>query len=322
MNRLTAKLRWVFVGSDGIRAGWSALIFLVLLAIPAVILGLILKRLHIERGGDLRPWRTLIAEGVSFALILGATAVMARIEGRSVWSYGLSMKRMGTQILAGLAGGFVALSLLVGMLAATGYLMFDGMALHGVSIVGYGLVWLIAFMLVGCSEEAMFRGYLLATLARGMGFWPGALVMSLLFGAAHIKNHGETVLGITEVVAAGLVLCLLLRLSGSLWLSIGFHATWDWSQSFLYGTPDSGFLAQNHFLDSHAVGNALISGGSAGPEGSVLSPPVMVGGMLLMLGICWWAGLVGARRGVTGLAGVGESGAANKVALLWSQRGG
>jgi membrane protease YdiL (CAAX protease family) len=307
MTGLTAKLRWVFFGSDGIRAGWSALIFLVLIAIPAVILGLILKRLHIGRGGDLQPWRTLIAEGVSFAIIMGATAVMARIEGRSVWSYGLSMTRMGRLILAGLAGGFISLSLLVGALDATGYLMFDGMSLHGLSILGYGLVWLMAFVMVGCSEEAIFRGYLQSTLARGMGFWPGALVLSLLFGAVHISNHGESVLGIAEVVAAGLILCLLLRLSGSLWLSIGFHAAWDWSQSFLYGTPDSGYLAQKHFLDSHAVGNALISGGSAGPEGSALSPVVMAAGMLLVLAACRWAGLVGenriARRGVA-LGGV------------------
>jgi hypothetical protein len=58
-------------------------------------------------------------------------------------------------------------------------------------------------------------------------------------------------------------------------LGVGFHTAWDWGQSFLYGTPDSGYLIQDHVFHSIPIGDALLSGGRAGPEGSVLVIPTM-----------------------------------------------
>ena len=294
-----ATLRWVFTGSQGIRAGWSALIFVLVLMVPTMVAHFIGTWLHITPGRELMPWRLLGGEALSFVLVMAATYVMARIERRSVWSYGLTTQGPGGHFLFGWVGGFISLSLLVGVLTAGGYLVFGGLALHGPAIVLYGAVWLVAFALVGCFEETMFRGYLQTTLARGMGFWPAAVVMSVLFGAAHIGNGGESVLGIAEVVVAGLVLCLLLRVTGSLWMSIGFHGAWDWAQSFFYGTPDSGFLAQRHLLTSHAAGSIRFSGGSAGPEGSALAPLAMVAGLLILVWASRRAGMFARRPALT-----------------------
>ena len=288
-----ARLRWIFTGSDGIRAGWSIAIFLLIIGAAGGLLQLGLHFLHIKKpdGGEVAPLFILLAETITIALVFGAGAVMARIEKRSVWSYGLTGPHKLTNFLVGAAGGLASLTAVVACLSAGGYLVFDGIALHGFSIVTYGLIWLFAFFLVGVAEETMFRGYLLSTLTRGMGFWPGAVLLSLLFAAAHIHNKGETVLGIAEVVTAGLALCLLLRVTGSLWMSIGFHSTWDWAQSYLYGTPDSAMLMKGHLLITHAAGNASLSGGSAGPEGSVLSPVGLVLGPLLLIWICRRTGL-------------------------------
>jgi membrane protease YdiL (CAAX protease family) len=188
--------------------------------------------------------------------------------------------------LYGCAGGFASLSLLVAVLYGGGFLVFDGVALHGLSIVFWGVLWLAAFVLVGLSEETMFRGYIQYTLARGIGFWPGAVLISLLFGAAHLQNHGENFFGIVQVVAAGLIFCLLLWLSGSLWLAIGFHTAWDWAQSFFYGTPDSGLMMAQHLFITHAAGNPRFSGGSAGPEGSLLAAPILLLGLLVLVLVC------------------------------------
>jgi membrane protease YdiL (CAAX protease family) len=285
------KLRWIFTGSDGIRAGWSILIFLLAIAIPATAISLILKHVfHIQKppsAHTLRPLMLLGLEAVSIAFILGATAVMAWIEHRPLRrSYGFDTTNLPSRTLVGWAGGFLCLSLLVALLAAGGFLVFDGEALHGLPILTYGLLWLAAFALVGISEEITFRGYLQSTLTRGLGFWPASILTSLLFGAAHVPNHGESPLGLTLVVAAGLVFCILLRASGSLWMGIGFHAAWDWAQSYFYGTPDSGMLAQGHFLLSHAAGNARFSGSEAGPEGSALAAPVMIAGLLALIWVC------------------------------------
>ena len=106
--------------------------------------------------------------------------------------------------------------------------------------------------------------------ARAIAFWAAAVVMSCLFGAGHLFNPGETAPGIAAVFLAGMVFSYALWHTGSLWWAIGFHMAWDWAQSFLYGVPDSGFLSAGRLLKTHPMGNPLLSGGTTGPEGSVL----------------------------------------------------
>jgi membrane protease YdiL (CAAX protease family) len=123
---------------------------------------------------------------------------------------------------------------------------------------------------VSVSEEFAFRGYWLFSFARRMRFWPAALFTSVVFGAAHLGNPGENVLGILQVIVVGLLLCLTLRRTGNLWFALGFHAAWDWAETFFYGTPDSGLLGVGRFLNSSVQGPNWLTGGSAGPEGSIL----------------------------------------------------
>lgn len=90
---------------------------------------------------------------------------------------------------------------------------------------------------------------------------------------------------------AGAVHCSSLRsfwYTKSLWWAVGAHAGWDWGQSYFYGTADSGLIAQGHFLNSRPVGNTLWSGGTTGPEGSVLVVPLLV---LIAVGMWLWWGV-------------------------------
>jgi uncharacterized protein len=286
------KLRWIFNGSQGLRAGWSIAIFVVLLAPGAVIANIVMHHLPSLLEGEIEIGDSLVFEALQLAVILGAMAIVAWIEGRDVWSYyGLAGRRPIAKLLFGLVGGLVCLSLVVGTMTTGGYLVFDGKVLHGIPALGYGLIWLLDFMIVGIREEALFRGYLQATLTRGIGFWPAAILLSLLFGAGHLQNTGESITGIMGVIAHALFYCLLLRLSGSLWLGSGFHAAWDWAQSYLYGTPQSGHLMQGHLFMAHARGDSLMSGGSAGPEGSLLGLPAQIIGLFVFLWVVKRAGL-------------------------------
>jgi hypothetical protein len=145
--------------------------------------------------------------------------------------------------------------------------------------------WLVAFILVGLFEEFLFRGYLQFTLMRGLlglgarvsperaqkaAFWMAALLWSLLFFATHMTNGGETPAGLLAVFFAGVLFSYALWRTGSLWWGIGFHMTWDWAQSFLFGVPDSGTLSGNRLFATHPAGTVWLSGGIVGPEGSVL----------------------------------------------------
>jgi membrane protease YdiL (CAAX protease family) len=280
------KLRRVFVGPDGIRAGWSALIFAAIFAALAVVLNLVIHAIYHppkSTTGEMSVLNTYIGQAVAVCLVMVATWVMSRIEKKSFGVFGLGGSRRLSDFLIGALVGFICLSLLVGVLYQSGYLAFDGVALQGAAIVAYAVLWFGAFFLVAVSEETIFRGYLLNTLTRGIGLWPAMIALAALFTLAHMGNDGENAFGLIAVFTAGLFLCLLRQWSGSLWLGIGFHAAWDWSQSYLYGTPDSGQLVQNHLLLTHASGATTYSGGSVGPEGSIFAQPILLGGIVIML---------------------------------------
>src|SRR5262249_15609867 len=91
-----------------------------------------------------------------------------------------------------------------------------------------------------------------------------------------LGNTGETRVGIIDVVLFAMFAATTLRLTGNLWLAVGAHAGWDWGESFFYGVNDSGTSAAGHLLNSHVQGPNWLSGGSVGPEGSVLSSSLLV----------------------------------------------
>jgi membrane protease YdiL (CAAX protease family) len=134
----------------------------------------------------------------------------------------------------------------------------------------FAVFWGVFFLVVGLFEEFLARGYTQFTLTQGIGFWPSALVLSGFFTFLHVGNPGETWVGLLAVAAIGLFLCLTLRRTGNLWFAVGFHAAWDWGESYLYSVPDSGGISPGHLLHSSFHGSPWITGGSVGPEGSVL----------------------------------------------------
>jgi Type II CAAX prenyl endopeptidase Rce1-like len=152
------------------------------------------------------------------------------------------------------------------------------------SIAAFG--WALLFLLVGIFEESLLRGYLQYTLSRGIGFWWAALLLSVVFALWHASNNGESLLGLLEVGLSGLYFCISLWYTKSLLWAVGFHAGWDWGQSYFYGTPDSGLVMKGHLLTSHTSGNPLWSGGATGPEGSLLILPLVI---VMSTGMwIWW----------------------------------
>ncbi len=269
------SLRAAFIGPQGLRAGWGLLLFVLALAGLTTLLALIAPhRIFLRR--DLSDEIALfLAETLMLAGVGGATAIMAWLEGRGVLSYGLRDRLAPSRLAVGAFWGVALLTLLVAGLFAIGLTEIARGDRTGAEAVRYGLFYAVGFIVVALAEELLFRGYLQVTLARLVGFWPAACLLSVVFGAIHQANPGEGPLGVVAAVLLGLVLSLCLRLSGSLWWGIGFHAAWDWAQSFLWGMPVSGFVLEGRWLRSHAQGDPLWSGGATGPEGSLLVLPIL-----------------------------------------------
>lgn len=108
------------------------------------------------------------------------------------------------------------------------------------------------------------------------GFWQAAWFTSTLFGFGHTNNSGENWIGIFAAAFIGFVFCVSIWATGSAWWAIGCHAAWDWAETYFYGTADSGFVAPGHLLTTAPAGNPLWSGGTDGPEGSLLIIPIVL----------------------------------------------
>jgi uncharacterized protein len=271
-----------FRGPNGIRAGWRVLIFLMIVCGLLLVLAVALKlaaRLGggIQLGGAaLTPLGTVSLEGTILFLASVAALIMAKIERRRFGVYGLPARfAFRKDFWVGTLVGFVAISVcLLGIFALHGF-QLAGLAIHGQTIITAVAAWSAAFVLVGLAEEFSFRGYLQFTLTTGMGFWPSAVLLSLLFGLAHASNPGESRFGLASVVLFGLLFCLFLRRTGNLWWAVGFHAGWDWGQTFFYGVPDSGLAAYHNLFNSTFHGPTWLTGGSVGPEASIFTPIVL-----------------------------------------------
>jgi hypothetical protein len=293
--------------------------FIALFALGTAASLIVRNIVHFKPGGG-TALSAGIGELVPFFAMLIAAAIVGLIERRSILDFNLRGPRRLLNFFSGFAAGFAALSVLVGALAAGGWLRFGPIALTGTNILKFAALWGITFLLVGCVEEGLFRGYLQFTLTRGInfwwalaavaglcldlvlrargngvwgvyaiallgllpcfalhwlraqsaGFWQAAWVTSTLFGFIHTGNNGENWIGIFAAAAIGFVFCVSVRVTGSAWWAIGCHFSWDWAETYFYGTADSGLPAQGHFLTTNPAGNALWSGGTDGPEGSLL----------------------------------------------------
>lgn len=276
-------------GPGGVRPGWRGAAYgllLVVLVAGEIWLLATLRPPWLKPEAALSAGFVLLNELLLLLPVLAATAMMAGLEGRSLLSCGLAGPRPGRRLGAGLLTGIAALSLLMALLLAGGLGETHWRGLLARQILLNGLAWLGVSLLVGLTEELALRGYLQQTLARAIGFWPAALLTSLIFGALHITNPHENVIGIANVCGAGLILCLGLYRTGSLWWPIGFHGGWDFSENFLFGTHDSGQACAGALLDSLPLGPVWLSGGLAGPEGSLLSlgvEAILAGGLFLYL---------------------------------------
>lgn len=271
-----SRFKAVFRGPNGLRIGWSVLLFLAIAAAVLVVIGHVAFMLHhpLPLRLAMTPGRLIFTESALAFAVLMATVTMCRIERKSWLDYGWRGPRRPALLVQGMLAGLVLMSFFMGVLVLT-----HGATFHysggGWSLLALGAAWALGFSLIALTEETMFRGYLFFRFADRYGPRFAAIIMSLAFGAAHLGNHGENVPGILQVIAFGLVMCLAVWRTGSLWWGLGFHAAWDWSESFLFGAADSGNMMKGHVLTTCTTRPDWLSGGSAGPEGSLIVLPIL-----------------------------------------------
>jgi uncharacterized protein len=274
------KLTLIFYNDRGLRAGWRLLIYIAMLWIVVFSAGLIAKTVSSGQSKGLPSsefLRTMIqaaSEFILFLVLVFLAWVMCKIEHRKLRDYGLPLRKSAfPEFIQGyFIWGFLPLAFLLLALRTSHAFYFGDISPLSGQILGWGVLWFFFFLLVGLFEEYSFRGYFLFTIADGIGFWPAAMIQAILFASIHMGNGGETRVGVVAAGVFALFAAATLWRTGNLWLAVGAHAGWDWGQSFFFGVNDSGLKVSGHLFNPHlSHGPDWLTGGSVGPEGSVIT---------------------------------------------------
>jgi membrane protease YdiL (CAAX protease family) len=250
------------------------------LAFAGLFYGLLLLFSYATRSVHLHGtgMQALLGNLTVAAAALAATGVLAALERKSPLSFGLYLDGWWKLFGRGLATGFALLLLLLIALSAISDFRFGAAAAPDAELFRFGVLYGCLFCAVAVAEESLWRGYALVSLSQCISFWPAAIVLSLIFGASHLKHDTEDMRGVFFAAAFGVIFAWSFRRTGSLWFALGVHASWDYSQSFIFGVPDSGVVLPGSLLHASMGGPAWLTGGRVGPEGSVL----MVGILALL----------------------------------------
>lgn len=284
-----SRWRWYFVGTNGLRAGWRILAFLAIavaislllfgmtLVVPAYRPGVdhsvisLINEMNLGPPEHIEAWS--IWGALPFALATGAMVFF----GRDGWAaFGFGLQGAAVRFVQGILVGFGSLALLVVALRLAGGLNIGHSSFSGLGLLAWGARWALTYLIVAVAEEVLFRGFIFWTLLRGLNVWWAAALTSIWFMTYHLHNDGETRMGLAGVTLFGLICALSIWRFGTIWWAIGFHFAWNWSATFLFGVSNSGISATGALVASRPVGPAWLSGGSVGPEGSVLMAPLLL----------------------------------------------
>lgn len=216
---------------------------------------------------------------------VAALAIMVRLgDRRSLASAGIMVRGVATETVAGYLIGMAIFSLVIAIMAGVGVYHEIG------SNPRFNpLLPLVVFLCAGAAEEIIFRGYIFQILERRWGSGIAILVSSLLFGFAHVGNPGPNAT-IWQHLAGPAFICLEAGLPLSagymatrrLWLPIGLHWAWNFFEGPIYGADVSG-ISLSTLYRARFSGPFLLTGGSFGPEASVIALVVgTVTGLLLL----------------------------------------
>nr|WP_255498855.1 MULTISPECIES: CPBP family intramembrane glutamic endopeptidase [unclassified Leucobacter] len=148
------------------------------------------------------------------------------------------------------------------------------------------VAWIAIFGVQSSAEEIAMRGFAMQSYARSFGAPVAIVLQAVLFAALHGQNDGMNVLPIINLLLVGLVLgCWAIR-DGALWGVCAFHAAWNWSQSWLFGAAVSGQSSKGGSIFTTTTsesGNALLTGGTFGIEGSIIVTLVLAAMLALLV---------------------------------------
>jgi membrane protease YdiL (CAAX protease family) len=204
---------------------------------------------------------------VAAAIILGLYTLFVRWMERH-WPADLPLGKLVPHTLLGILVGFIIMVLVVSTIVAMGDATVTW---KGFSVEKQFSVFMM-FLAVAVGEEMIFRGVIFRWIDERWNTWVALLISAILFGWMHISNDNATWWSSLAIaVEAGLLLGAAYKWSGSLWVPIGIHWAWNYTQGNIFGLAVSGSDAGETMLTTIVNGPDIITGGAFGPEASIIS---------------------------------------------------
>jgi hypothetical protein len=194
-------------------------------------------------------------------------ALLVRVfEGR--WPRELALRTGTRQLAVGAAVGFGLFTAVYAVFTAMGVAAWDGFN-------GFGAAapLLLLAIIAGVGEELIFRGVVFRLLEESFGTVVALAVSAALFGLMHAGNPGATAVSTVSIaVEAGVMLAAAYAWSRSLWLPIGIHIAWNFTEGGIYGAAVSGDKVEGIFrVVLSKTASPLVTGGDFGPEASLVA---------------------------------------------------
>ena len=224
------------------------------------------------------PLQALAATVMAGAMMLIVYAsLVVYIERRTVSE--LALPPMARELGLGLLLGFGLYTACVLILMGLGNYRVVGLQDWHILLAGMATA-----LATGVFEELLFRGGVFRLAEEWFGSWAALVISSLVFGFVHLNNEEATLQGVVSIsIWAGILLAATYLLTRRLWLGIGLHAAWNYTQGTVYSGIVSGNAPPEGFIKSALQGSEWLTGGSFGVEASVVAVAVCSTVGVLML---------------------------------------
>jgi uncharacterized protein len=199
------------------------------------------------------------------------------IENRSFLSIGLNVTESTFgEISYGFLMSFGMISFIFIIEASFGLIKITFKEISLLSISYTFLQGIVLYFFVALSEELLFRGYIFQSLGKASSNAWAISIMSLFFGMMHYFNPNFSIAALINIIFAGIWFGVAYLKTGSLWMPITMHFTWNFFQGVIYALPVSGLKGNTAFFITHENKLNWITGGSFGPEGGLLTSLLLI----------------------------------------------
>lgn len=273
-------LRKIFKNPFGhIRAGWRMVVYLIILisiTFPPMYVFNNLKS-HIPGGKGMHsPGLIVLYIVLVSTFTFAAYLTLKRIDKRPFRLLGLWFSPgWFKEYYIGLGFGFGTITITFLILWLT-KLVDVSMGTWDLGLLLFLIKLFILFAFAGTLEELMLRGYFFQAFIEGSNKFIAMLILSIIFSAIHMFNPNWSAGGAINIFLAGFMLSIAYIKTRSLWLPIGLHMGWNWTQGPLWGMNVSGTTMEKSILVSPPQGPELLSGGEFGAEGSLIATLIII----------------------------------------------